>query len=365
MASSVIPNQGSQEAREAVVSAIMGCRKKVPYLGRILDQLRLEFRPDLDTVAETNGRYLRVNPNRMAAYQPSEQIGIVAHEALHVLFRHFERLSPAGGYEKGKANVAGDYAINGWLLGAGFDLPPDALYDSQFDNMGAVAIYRRLPDDDDEQEPGWGGFASGSDASPIEYGEISESAVSAGLAEILNRELGIKPRPSRFSLEKVLQRLLVSEPLWERTYHRENRAVEGLPSHIEVDRRPRVVTGLDVSGSISRKVREQFLGAHAKIETPVTAIAVDTRIVGTWRNVWRNNITPLAKGLPRTGGGTRFQPAIDFAAKENASLVYLTDGETSERHLEARGVPITWVVWGSQPAQAVMNPVGRVIMVEP
>jgi predicted metal-dependent peptidase len=161
-----------------------------------------------------------------------------------------------------------------------------------------------------------------------------------------------------------LTKLLVTEPLWERTYHRASHACDDLPSHVEIDRRPRVCLGLDVSGSIRQEIREIFLGVSSKIETPVTAFALDTQMQGIWRNVSRNNWQQFADELPKRGGGTLFQPAIDFAASERASLVYLTDGETGEQSLAARGVPITWLIWGNQPARRVMQPVGRLIMVE-
>lgn len=360
----IILNEGEASAREAVLVALMGCRKRVPYLGRVLDSLKLEFQPTMKGIAETDGKVLRVNPERFAQFEPAERVGVIAHEALHVLLRHSERLTPRNGYgDHDRGNAAADYAINGWLLGACFELPEDALYDAQFDGMGAQEIYPRIPSSP-PPPPAWGGFAQPGDSPlPGQPDEIPAEAEAAGLGELMRVELGVKPRSSAFSLERILSKLLITEPIWERTYHRANHAIEELPSHMEVDRRPRVVVGLDVSGSINEKVREAFLGVLSKVETPVTVIALDTKIRGTWRNVSRDNFEACCAGMPRTGGGTVFQPAIDFAAQEHASLVYLTDGCCGE-HLTARGVHITWLVWGGAPNRPTMEPVGRIIMVE-
>lgn len=363
----VITNIGSEDARATVLDAIMGCNRKVPFLGRTIGALKLEFTADATIpIAATDGnRRLAVNPDRFASYERGERIGIIAHEAMHVLLRHADRF-PRGVYNLARANIACDYAINGWLLANGFDLPADALYDPKYEGWGARVIYFDLLDDDQPQ-PSWGAFGKddprGVDPQPD---EIPDEAMAAGLGEIMERELGVKPRKSKFSLERVLSRLLIWEPQWERTFHRCSHVSDLLPAHIEVDRRPRVVVGLDISGSIEPHIRETFVGVLSRVVTPVTVIACDTQVRTShvWRDVCAQNIAKVQKGMPLRGGGTQFQPAINFAAQERANLVYLTDGETGEQHLNPRGVPITWLIWGDRPNRRVMEPCGRLITVE-
>lgn len=362
----IIPNVGSEDARAAVVAAIMACTHKVPFLGRTISGLRLEYASEPDLVACTNGRRLRVNPDRFAAYEPDERVGIIAHEALHVLFRHAERFPPDM-FDHDKANVAADYAINSWLLGKGFSLPDDALYDPQYDGMGAGQIYHQLPDKLQQQQPGWGKFTPAPDNDTRDPQEVPAGLVGSGLEELFAHEFGVQPRSHKLNLDRVLSRLLITDPVWQRTYRRPSRVHDDFPSSVERDERPRTVVGLDVSGSISKEVREKFLGVLSRVTIPVTVIACDMCIqpAWIWRDVCANNHAALCAGLPMQGGSTRLQPAINFAARERANLVYLTDGETAEQRFDRKGVPITWLVWGNGPNRAAMAPAGKIIMVEP
>ena len=358
--SKVIQNIGDEASRAAVLSAIMGCTRQVPFLGYTINNLKLEFDTRVPAAA-TNGRVLKVNPDVFASFEPGERIGIIAHEAMHVLFQHSKRF---WGYDKDRANDAADYAINGWLLGKGFDLPADTLYDAEFDGLGAMEIYHRLPERRQQQGPKWGSFELGDDPNP-DPDEIPAEAAGAGLEELYASEFGLEPRAHRFSLEHVLTRLLIQEPVWERDYRRPSRISDDFPAWIDIDQRPKVVVGLDISGSIRQEIRETFLGVLSRVVTPVTVVACDTAIrERIWREVCATNVAACCAEMPKTGGGTLFQPVIDFAARARANLVYLTDGETPEPRLVSKGVPITWLIWGPSPNTAAMAPVGRIIHVE-
>jgi predicted metal-dependent peptidase len=351
---------------EAMIAAVVAATMRAPWIGRVLSRLKIEAIDKPDVVAQTDGCRLQFNPERFAAYSDTQQVAIAAHEALHVLFRHSERLSDIR--DHGLNNAAADYAINGYLLGKGFDLPPDALYDPQFDGMGAREIRARLFYYSNPwlPPPAWGnvqcdGQSLDNDAEVAQA--RGDAGGDAGLDAMICREFGVNPQASRLNLEHVLSRLLITEAVWNRDYRRPSRISDDFPAWVEVDEKPRVVVALDISGSIRPEIRETFVGVLARVTTPVTVIAVDTLVRGVWHEVCASNIAKLRDELPARGGGTCFQPALDFAAAARANLVYLTDGDTGENTLAGRGVPVKWLIWGDGARKGVLRPLGQIIEV--
>jgi predicted metal-dependent peptidase len=348
-----------------MVAAIVAATMRAPWIGRTLSRLRIEAIDNPDVVAQTDGHRLQFNPELFAAYSNTQQVAIVAHEALHVLFRHAERLIIFPDHALN--NIAADYAINGYLLGKGFALPPDALYAPEYDGMGARQIRARLTSPSLLPPPAWGNvqFSGASfDSGDVVAQARGDAGSDAGLEAMICREFGAESQASRLSLEHVLSRLLITEAVWNRDYRRPSRISDDFPAWIEVDEKPRVVVALDISGSIRREIRAIFIGVLARVTTPVTVIAVDTMVQGVWHEVCASNIAKLRDGLPARGSGTRFQPAIDFAAEARANLVYLTDGDTLENPLAGRGVPVKWLIWGDRAREGVLRPLGQIIKVE-
>lgn len=83
--------------------------------------LRLEVRVEWGIpTAATDGRLLLINPSFIVGLTREQAVALVAHEVLHVAFKHPSRL---GQYEPRRANVAMDLAINSILISEGFRLP--------------------------------------------------------------------------------------------------------------------------------------------------------------------------------------------------------------------------------------------------
>ena len=92
-----------------------------------------------------------------------EQIGIVMHEAVHILLRHIQRHRDLISEDAQLANVAMDYADNAYIMsiqgyGKWFRLPSCALHNKKFDNWTVRQIYKFLkegrdPDQQPDQQP--------------------------------------------------------------------------------------------------------------------------------------------------------------------------------------------------------------------
>ena len=110
-----------------------------PFFGSLA--MHLEMVPDASVpTAQTNGVYLKFNPDFMATLTENEQLGVLAHEVLHPALLHPYR---RGDRDPKLWNEACDFAINTQLIEAGFRLPQGALLDQQYKGMSAEAIYSK------------------------------------------------------------------------------------------------------------------------------------------------------------------------------------------------------------------------------
>jgi len=118
---------------------------------------------NLKTIA-TNGKTLWINPVGFAKFSVPEQIGLLAHEVMHVILQHAKRqhqyellgLGPdLKEFSKKKFNHATDYIINAYLTKQGFKLPLGSLQNSQVGADDIVdEVYLKLPDDEAVKDDG-------------------------------------------------------------------------------------------------------------------------------------------------------------------------------------------------------------------
>ena len=96
----------------------------------------------------TDGVSLIYNPKFVQRLTISELIADIAHETLHVVMKHMLRRN---GRDFKLWNVACDYAINGILKKAGYDIANYLKYDPRFDGMSAEKIYNILVKERDQR----------------------------------------------------------------------------------------------------------------------------------------------------------------------------------------------------------------------
>jgi len=142
-----------------------------PFFGAILLHYYNAFTASFETeTLATNARQIIYNPTWVAkVFEPHLQT-YLAKIAMHIACEHPLRL---GKRDIGLANLAMALAVNPMLRDAGFDLPPDAPLDPQFDNMTWEQIYDILAqrrdssfDQDRADQPDQSGVSDGSGQPP-------------------------------------------------------------------------------------------------------------------------------------------------------------------------------------------------------
>lgn len=139
-----------------------------PFFGNASMKLKLIEDSSIDTMC-TDGKVIRYNPDFVEDQIMLHNVGILAHEVMHVTNGHMLR---RGTRNHKLFNVACDYAINPILVKGGFELPEGALLDDAYENMSAEEIYNILIDQYEDQEDD---DDSGSGNSPEGQPDTSDS----------------------------------------------------------------------------------------------------------------------------------------------------------------------------------------------
>ena len=138
----------------------------------------------------TDGKHIFWNPEWVSKWTVAQVTGVFAHECEHIAYCHPIR-KIAAGLEHNLFNVACDYAINGGLIKAGFELPPDGLIDSRFDGWSAEKIYFQLlrerpapqPSDGPSEEDGESEDNQGSGQSALDDDTTGLNNAAVGTGE--------------------------------------------------------------------------------------------------------------------------------------------------------------------------------------
>lgn len=344
-----------------------------PFFGSLALRLRLQADSSCDT-AWTDGAAIGFNPEFVASLRHDELTALVAHEVMHVAAGHPWRI---GGRDAKRWNKAADYAINGELQAAGFQLPAGGLLDAQYTGKGAEWVYDRLPAEQDDGA----GSGSGSGSSDAPAGEVRpapapsqdpdapsqadwQQAVqqAANVAKArgelpggLERFAADAAAPSvdwRSVLQRFVQQAARADYTWTRPSARYLPRGLYLPSLQSHELGP-IAVGIDVSGSVDDVLLAQF---SAELQTilddarpsELRVIYCDARVQRRETYVAGDRVELRACG----GGGTDFRPVFDaLEADDDApvALVYLTD-LYGTFPTDAPEFPVLWAATSRQTA---------------
>lgn len=338
-----------------------------PFFGSLALGLNIH-RDDNQPTMCTDGTFIKWNGDFVDQHTDKEIIGVVAHEVLHVAFKHMLR---RGERDAERWNVACDHAINHILLDGGFELPDGGLFDPQFKGMGAERIYDQLGSDPDQQDQpacGWGGVVDataddGSDLSPSEAKQLEASidqrvmlaaagAKSVGKLPSAIQELVDEMRRSKVDWRDVFNRFIGGDQPDDYTFRKPNKKVwytQGIytPSIDKIGVGD-VVVAIDTSGSVNTAELQQFLGELNNITEDhkprsVTVITCDARV----QSVTRYEQGDIIDSIECTGrGGTRVTPVFDYIDEHQLpvdNMVYLTDMGIHDWPDNAPDYPVLWV----------------------
>ncbi len=361
-----------------------------PFLGALALRLPLvKASATWCPTTATDARALFYNADYIDGLSADQTQFVLAHEALHCALSHFARREHRS---KKRWDVACDLAINPILVNDGLTLPPNALYQDDFEGMSAEEIYPLVEENTDaetmdqhvydsegsdgQRDTGFGAGrnklqpddpdARASRPQPLTDGErkqlevqwrqrlagaaqqaMAAGKLAGGMARLVDHLL--QPRlPWRMLLARYMTTVGRDDYNYARPSRREGGAI--LPSLRSAQ--VNVVIALDISGSITDEEVAQFLSEvnaiKGQVRARITMHACDADLVpdGPWIFEPWEEFT-----LPRRfsgGGGTRFTPVFTWLETEHLCpdlLVYFTDAE-GEFPKQEPSFPVIWLIKG-------------------
>lgn len=374
-----------------------------PFLGALVLRLPMVAAdPRWCPSIATDARSIFYNPAYIDALNLEQTKFILAHGALHAALTHFNR---RGHRDQRRWDIATDYAINPLLAADGLKPPPGALLMDAYAGMTAEEIYPYIKENTNEEpldqhvydgpppppqppsrgqtgdkpkdnnsqdssgknqgepDPETGGAPQPPPLSQAEREALAiqwqqrlagaaQQALQAGklkgsMARLVDHLL--QPQlPWRMLLARYMTAISRDDYSYMRPSRREGTAI--LPSlrsqHVDI------AIVLDTSGSISDDEMAEFASEvnaiKGQIGARITLHACDEELAedGPWVfEPWEElRIPDRLTG----GGGTRFTPAIEWAARADRApdlLLYFTDadGEFPQRE---PSFPVLWLVKG-------------------
>lgn len=336
-----------------------------PFFGSVALSVKVE-RSDIPTMA-TDGKFIWWGEQFVIETPEPELLGVMAHEVLHITFKHMLR---RGDRDPEMWNVACDLAINPILIDAGFRLPEGALYDRQYDGLSAEAIYDRLPQDAAKQMAAGAGMGEVQDAKGDDGQDLSDAEAKQMEADVDSkvmmaanaaRTVGKLPaaieehvtqmKRSQIDYRDTMRRFFSGDQPDDYSMRRPQRklfhAAGIIAPSINKVGVGNIVIGVDSSGSVHSRELAQFLGEMNAISedmqpTSITVIVCDSKINAVRRYEQGDLIEDIKIG---GRGGTLVTPVFDYIEDnqiEVDQMVYLTDLQVFDFPDEPH-FPVLWV----------------------
>ena len=335
---------------------------------------------DATKTADVNGAIIRYNPEFLKGQTIAQFAGLMAHECWHVAYQHLAR---RGSRDPIIWNCAGDYIINSMLTKAGFEIPTGGLLDKKYnpdDDWSTDTVYDDLMEEHKDFDTetlmldlreGEGGSMEGpaldskvtniivrartqSQMSGKAAGEIPDE-IERLINELLNPKL-----PWPVILHKFLDQRVREAYSWARK-NRRYPSDTYLPS-LHSYGLGHLTFAIDTSGSIEDEKLQEMLSEIKGIQEVfnpehMTVIDCDSEIHQVHDVDQTTDILSLNF---HGGGGTRFQPVLDYVAEHpTQALIYFTD-LYGESDLDPVEYPILWICNSDhEPA-----PIGETVYVD-
>ena len=343
-----------------------------PFFGSCAAGLNFVETDKVPTMA-TDGRSILWNRNFVDGLDQKTVEGVIAHEVLHVVFKHMLRMNKR---KHKKWNICTDIAINDILVESGFSIPEDGLFSTtkpewnKYKGWMAEKIYADMPEDCEEiggDFPTWGGVLpmegeDGGDMSEAETQQVeAEMDIRVTMAADAAKSVGKLPsaidqlvqvmRRSQVDWRDVLSRFIGGDQPDDYTWRRPQRNAwfnQGIymPSIDRMGAGDIIILG-DSSRSVTDEEWSHFLGEINVISdehkpNSVTVITFDTKV----QTVKRYEQGEVIEKVALAGrGGTRVTPAFNYVEEHQLpcdNMVVLTDLEISD-FPDKPDYPVLWV----------------------
>jgi predicted metal-dependent peptidase len=341
------------------------------------------------STAATDGLKFYYNSRFIMMLRPKEVEFLVAHEVLHVVYDHMGR---RGTRDPQLFNIANDYAVNADLkrhkVGEFIKTVP-CLYEQKYDGKSSEEIYDDLMKnvqkidinslidqmiddhlDGDGESDGDGDEKEGKGKRPTMSGEERERARQEIKQAILNAaqsaEAGTLPKgverlirsvtdpvmPWRELIQTNLTSAIRTDFSWMRPSRRGwhmDAIMPGMTPGEEID----VVVAIDMSGSISNKQAQAFLGEIGGMMDAfdgykVHVFCFDTEIYNP-ADFTSENLDSIDGYEPQGGGGTDFDAIFEYLKEVGnvpKRLIVFTDGYPCGSWGDADYCDTTWIIHG-------------------
>jgi predicted metal-dependent peptidase len=380
------------DARERLVTARIGLLLRHSFFGNLATRLQLINADEWCGTAATDGQKFYYNSRFIMMLKPKEVEFLVAHEVLHVVYDHMGRRDHR---DPQIWNIADDYAVNADLkrhkVGQFITSVP-CLYEQKYDGKAAEAIYDDLMknvqkidindlidqllddhmDGDDGEGEGEGnqeGKGKGRPKLTEEEKErirqeVKQAIINAAQsAEAGQLPLGVERlikqatnpvMPWRELIQTNLTSAIRTDYSWMRPSRRGwhmDAIMPGMTPGEEID----VVVSIDMSGSISNKQAQQFLGEIGGMMDSfdgykVHVFCFDTDTYNP-QDFSSENMDSIEEYQPMGGGGTDFDCIFTYL-KDNAidpkRLIVFTDGYPCGSWGDPDYCDTTWIIHGDK-----------------
>ena len=352
-------------AREAITTARVNLLLKHSFFGNLSSRLRLVESSEWLTTAATDGRTLYFNSRFIMMLKPREVQFLLGHEILHVCYDHLGR---NGARNQQLYNIACDFAVNADLKKhkvGDFITSVPCLYDAKYDGWSSEKIYDDLLKDaeqnmqelldqmidqhlDGEGKDGKDGKGpeklSDSEREQLRQ-EMREAILQAAkqakpgsLPKSVERLVGDISNPT-MPWRELIQTTLTSSIRNDYSWTRMNRkgwhmeaVMPGMTPGEEID----VAIALDMSGSISNSLAQQFLGEIAGMMDTfdgyrVKVFCFDTQTYND-QDYSSENLEDIRDYKVMGGGGTDFDCIFEHLVEIGnvpKRLIIFTDCYTS------------------------------------
>lgn len=372
------------QARERLVTARIGLLLRHSFFGNLATRLQLINADEWCATAATDGLKFYYNSRFINMLKPKEVEFLVGHEVLHVVYDHMGRRN---GRDPQIWNVADDYAVNADLkrhrVGEFIKTVP-CLYEVKYDGKPAEEIYDDLMknvqkiniddlldqmiDDhlDGEGEDGDESNGKRPKMSAEERERVRQEVRQAILNAAQGADAGTIPKgverlirqhtnpvmPWRELIQTNLTSAIRTDFSWMRPSRRgwhSDAIMPGMTPGEEID----VVVGVDMSGSISEKQAQAFLGEIAGMMNSfdgykVHVFCFDTDVYNP-QDFTSENMDTIDEYVPAGGGGTDFDVIFSYLrehAIEPKRLIVFTDGYPCGSWGDPNFCDVVWIIHG-------------------
>ena len=371
-------------ARERLISARVGLLLRHSFFGNLATRLKLTNSDEWCSTAATDGKNFYYNSRFIMLLKPKEVEFLVGHEVLHVVYDHMGR---CGTRDPQMFNIANDYAVNADLKRHGvgqFITSVPCLYEKKYDGKASEEIYDDLMQnvqkidinslidqmiddhmdgegdcegDGDGDKPGKGRPKMSDEERERVRQEMKQAIISAASsAEAGQLPAGVERLIKQHTdpvmpWRELIQTNLTSSIRTDYSWMRPSRRGWHMTPGEEID----VIVSLDMSGSISNKQAQAFLGEIAGMMDAfdgykVHVFCFDTDTYNP-QDFNSENMDSIDEYEPQGGGGTDFDCIFDYLKKnaiEPKRLIVFTDGYPCGSWGDKDYCDTTWIIHGDK-----------------